>query len=233
MESRLDEAAQAASSAAEYRDAREPVLDPVERVCELCFGLFMALTFVGLVSAATTHDPNAGRMMFTTALGCNLAWGLADAVMYLVRTLAARGRRLSLALDVRRASDAASARRLLHEALPGALRSVVGPADLEPMRARLAAAPVPDRPRFRARDFTGAFGIFLMVVLGTFPVALPFLLFDDARYALLVSRVLTLVMLFACGLALGRYAGFGGWRAGLAMTVVGCALTAAIIALGG
>ena len=33
--------------------AREPVLSPVDRVSELLFGLFMALTFVGAVSVAS------------------------------------------------------------------------------------------------------------------------------------------------------------------------------------
>ena len=32
----------------------EPILDPIERVSEMCFGLFMALTFVGAVSAASS-----------------------------------------------------------------------------------------------------------------------------------------------------------------------------------
>ena len=31
---------------------REPVLSPVDRVSEMLFGLFMALTFVGAVSVA-------------------------------------------------------------------------------------------------------------------------------------------------------------------------------------
>jgi hypothetical protein len=34
------------------RPAREPVLNPVDRVSEMLFGLFMALTFVGAVSVA-------------------------------------------------------------------------------------------------------------------------------------------------------------------------------------
>ena len=63
---------------------REPVLDTIERVSEMCFGLFMALTFVGAVSVATGAGEkavDAGRTMLATALGCNLAWGLVDAVM--------------------------------------------------------------------------------------------------------------------------------------------------------
>jgi hypothetical protein len=51
---------------------REPVLNPVDRVSELLFGLFMALTFVGAVSVAEGGREEL-RMMFAAALGCNLA----------------------------------------------------------------------------------------------------------------------------------------------------------------
>ena len=194
--------------------SREPVLDPVDRVCELCFGLFMALTFVGAVSA-TTDGPDAGRLMFYTALGCNLAWGLADAVMYLVRTLTERGRRLRLALAVRADPDAARGVRRLRDELDGVMRTLVTDAELEAVRARMAGLhELPSKPGLDARDW------------------LPFRVFEPEP-ALVVSRVLTLVMLFGCGLALGRHAGGGGWKSGLVMTVLGVALTAAIIALGG
>src|SRR5215469_7330262 len=85
-------------------ERRQPILNTVDRVSELCFGLFMALTFIGAVKAVTAGE-DAGYKMFFTALGCNLAWGLADAVMYLVRTLADRGQRLKLALTVQRERD--------------------------------------------------------------------------------------------------------------------------------
>lgn len=214
-------------------ESREPVLSTVDRVCELCFGLFMALTFVGAVSAATDGS-NAGRLMFYTALGCNLAWGLADAVMYLVRTITERARRLRLALAIRAEGDPGRAVRVLRGELTGVMRSLVSDAELEAIRGRLSAFPqLPAKPRLHARDYLAAASVFALVVLATFPVALPFVLFDDARMALLVSRLLTFAMLFAAGLALGREAGGGGWKSGVAMTVVGVALTAAIIALGG
>ncbi|MBC5785393.1 VIT1/CCC1 transporter family protein [Ramlibacter sp. USB13] len=217
-------------------EAREPVLSPVERVCELCFGLFMALTFVGAVSAATAGTEagtEAGRTMFYTALGCNLAWGLADAVMYLVRTLTDRARRVAVAHAVRAEPDAVSGVLQLRQEMGSVMRTLVSDVELEAVRARLSALPdLPARARLHGADYLAAAGVFALVVLGTMPVALPFLLMET-RPALLVSRVLTLVILFACGLALGRHAGGGGWRSGLAMTIVGVALTAAIIALGG
>jgi hypothetical protein len=214
-------------------EPREPVLDTVDRVCELCFGLFMALTFVGAVSAVTAGE-DAGRKMLFSALGCNLAWGLADAVMFLVRTLTNRSRRLTLALTVKREQDPAATIRVLRNALPKVMKTLVADSELEMIRARLAATPtLPARAHFVRDDFIAALGIFLLVVVSTFPVALPFVVFKDVTTALVVSRVLTLVMLFGAGLALGRFSGAGGLRAGLSMTALGVVLTMAIIALGG
>ncbi|MEM5403679.1 VIT1/CCC1 transporter family protein [Paraburkholderia unamae] len=211
----------------------EPILNTVERVTELCFGLFMALTFVGAVKAVTAGE-DAGSKLFFAALGCNLAWGLADAVMYLVRSLADRGQRLTLALTVKREPDRAVAVRALRAALPTALEPLVDDDELELIRARLAAKPtLPPRAHFRRDDFLGALGVFLLVVISTFPVALPFILVRDHTVALVVSRVLTLAMLFTAGFALGRYTGAGAMKAGFAMTLLGIVLTMAIIALGG
>lgn len=214
-------------------DAREPVLDTVDRVSELCFGLFMALTFVGAVSAATAGE-GAGRKMFYTALGCNLAWGLADAVMFLVRTLTNRGRRRTLAWNIKYELDAPAGIRALRKALPQWITPLIADPELELIRARVATMPdLPRRPGFLRDDVVGAVGIFLIVVSSTFPVALPFVLFRDVSTALIVSRVLTIAMLFGSGMALGYHAGFSGWKAGLVMAAVGVALTMAIIALGG
>lgn len=214
-------------------ERREPVLDTVDRVSELCFGLFMALTFVGAVSVVTAGQ-DAGRKMLYSALGCNLAWGLADAVMFLARTLTNRGKRLSLALAIKREQDTEAAIRTLHDALPTSMRGLVAAPELELIRARIAALPtLPRRPRLCAADFAGAAGIFVIVVLSTFPVALPFVVFKHLPVALIVSRILTLLMLFAGGYALGHFAGRRGWRSGFAMVALGTALTAAIVALGG
>ncbi|WP_028227852.1 membrane protein [Paraburkholderia ferrariae] len=222
-----------AASGLDHTEQREPVLDTVDRVSELCFGLFMALTFVGAVSVVSA-GPGTGRKLLYSALGCNLAWGLADAVMFLVRTIINRGKRLSLALRIKRETNATAAVEALHDALPSSLRGLVALQELELIRARIAAMEtLPRHSRLGAADFAGALGIFAIVVLSTFPVALPFVLFDNLSVALVVSRVLTLLMLFAGGYALGRFAGTSGRREGVAMVALGCALTAAIVALGG
>jgi len=210
----------------------EPVLDTVERVSEMCFGLFMALTFVGAVSVAT-GGKDQGQAIMDAALGCNLAWGLADSVIYLIHQITGRAKRLTLALKVQTASDKSVAIKALRNALPSHMESIVTDKELEAIRARIAVTSLPAAPELSRDDFLGALGVFLIVVLSTFPVALPFVLINDISTALLVSRVLSLVMLFGGGFALGRYAGYSGWKSGFGMVGLGTALTAAIIALGG
>lgn len=213
--------------------AREPLLSPVDRVSEMLFGLFMALTFIGAVSAATSGREEI-RTMFITALGCNLAWGLVDAVMYLVRTITERGRRLNLMLAVRSAPDAETGRQLVASALSKAASNLVSATEIEAVRARIVALPsLPDRPTLGSNDALAALGIFLIVVAATFPVVLPFNFIQDVGTAKLVSRGTALAMLFLGGLALGRYAGYGSLRTGFVMTGLGAALVVAIIALGG
>ena len=212
---------------------REAVLSPVDRVSEMLFGLFMALTFVGAVSVAEAGRAQI-RDMFVAALGCNLAWGLVDAIMYLVRTVTDRGRTLMLVQSVRAAPDAETGRRLLERLLSRAAANVVSQAELEAIRGRiLALSSVPARPTLAWDDLLAALAIFLIVVGATFPVVLPFALFQDVGTAKNVSRAIALAMLFVGGLALGRYAGYGSWRVGLMLVGLGTALVIAINALGG
>ncbi len=217
----------------EVEVTREPVLSPIDRVSELLFGLFMALTFVGAVSVAQAGQDEI-RKMFAAALGCNLAWGLVDAVMYLVRTITDRGRSLTLVRSVRAAPDAATGRRLIESSLSRGGASLVSEAEIEAIRGRIVArTSLPARPALHWRDLLAAVCIFLIVVASTFPVVLPFLLIQDVATAKFASRAIALAMLFFGGLALGRFAGYGSWKAGLLMAGLGTALVAAITALGG
>src|SRR6478752_6066029 len=110
--------------------AREPVLDLVDRVCELLFGLFMALTFVGAVSVAESGRAEL-RTMFISALGCNIAWGLVDAVMYVVRAITARGRSITLVRAVRAAAQPEAGRQLIRASLSPVVAKLASEASLE------------------------------------------------------------------------------------------------------
>jgi uncharacterized membrane protein len=91
------------------------------------------------------------------------------------------------------------------------------------------------RPRayLHADDFRGALGVFLLVVIATIPVALPFVFLHETHRAMRVSNGIALVMLFAGGWSLARHSGLSTWRLGTGMLALGTVLVLATIALGG
>jgi hypothetical protein len=216
---------------AETRSAR--VLDPIERISEVLFGLFMVLTFTGTLSVADSGRDEV-RDMLVAAIGCNIAWGFVDGVMYVLRNMVVRARQGIFARAVRMASGPEEARRLI-AAEVGPLAAGLGTSGLENLRQWTVGQPAPlaGRVRLTADDLRSAVGVFLLVFLSTFPVVLPFVFIDDLQLAKRVSAAVAIVMLFLCGYGWGRYGGLTPWRSGLTMVLLGMAVEAVVIALGG
>jgi VIT1/CCC1 family predicted Fe2+/Mn2+ transporter len=208
-------------------------LDPIERASEVLFGLIMVLTFTGSLSVVEMGNEDVRTMLFG-ALGCNFAWGIIDAVFYLMGSLAEKGRDLATLRAVRDADDPEQAQRLIADALPPVVASVLEPGELEAVRVRLKRlAEPPGRARLDGVDWRGARGVFLLVFLSTFPVVIPFIVMRDPLTALRVSNAIAVALLFVAGYAFGRITGRRPLRAGAAMVVLGSILVGITIALGG
>ena len=210
-----------------------PVLSPVDQVSGVIFGLIMALTFTGSLSVASA-DRAEVRSMLIGALGCNIAWGLVDAVMFLLGIAAERGRNLAILKEARSSRDPVRARELIAESMPPVITATMEPAEIDTIRDRLARLPEPPaRLGLNRWDLRAALGVFLMVFLATLPVALPFLFLSEAHYALRVSNGIALLMLFLGGYILGRHGMRHPWWTGALTMGVGLVLVWATIALGG
>jgi hypothetical protein len=208
------------------------ILDPMDRISEVLCGLIMALTFTCTLGVATADDIQV-RTMLIGALGCNLAWGIIDGGVYLMARLSERGRALISWRAVRDTADVDTARRIIMDALPKLLASALEPTQLELIRQNLRQLPEPERPRLTKSDWLGALGLCLLSFVSTFPIVIPFIFIGDARLALRFSNVVAIAMLFLCGYAFGRCAGFRPAAMGLSMVAVGGALVGVAIALGG
>jgi VIT1/CCC1 family predicted Fe2+/Mn2+ transporter len=218
--------------AADLLRSRRRVLDPVERSEEVIFGLIMALTFTCSISVATSGRQEV-REMLIGALGCNLAWGIVDGVMYVVTSMVQRARELGLILAVRSVDDATAA-RLVQSRMSEALAAVADEEWLNRSVARLRAIPAPARRvMVTAADLRGAVAVLLVVLLATLPVAVPFMLIAEAEHALRLSNAVAVVMLFAAGAALARFGGLSRAWLGFAMVFLGSSLVGLTIALGG
>jgi hypothetical protein len=209
------------------------LLDPADRISEILFGLIMVLTSTGTLSVVTAGRTDV-KTMVMGALGCNLAWGIIDAGIYLMGILEERGRNFRMVRAARHGADPGYARRLIENSLPASLASVVSDAELEAMRQKLLRL-----PEFAARagliktDALAVLAICLWVFLTTFPVVMPFLFINDVHLALRISNAVAIAMLFLCGYAFAKCIGGRPWTIGMLMVAVGCALVAVAIALGG
>lgn len=209
------------------------VLDPIDRVSEVLFGLIMVLTFTGSLSVAEAGRDDV-RMMLIGALGCNLAWGIIDGVFFLMGSLAEKGRSLIAFRAVRKAVTPEQARSIVANALPPLVASILEPAELDAMSGRLQKLrEPPGHVRLRRDDWMGALGVFLLVFLSTFPVVIPFFFMPHVRPALAFSNGIAIVMLFLTGFAFGRMTERHPWLIGIAMVLIGAVLVAMTKALGG
>jgi len=209
------------------------VLEPIERVSEVLFGLIMVLTFTGSLSVAESGRDDV-RTMLIGALGCNIAWGIIDGIFYLMGSLAEKGRGLIAFRAVRKATNPEEARGIVADALPPVIAAILEPAELDAMSRRLQELPEPSgHMSFRRSDWLGAIGVFLLVFLSTFPVVIPFIFMQNYRPALAVSNAIAIVMLFLTGYAFGRMTERNPWLVGIAMVFIGAILVAMTKALGG
>jgi len=208
------------------------VLEPHERVSEVLFGLIMVITFTGSLSIAEAGRDDV-RTMVIGAVGCNLAWGIIDSVFYLLGCLAERSRSLLTLRAIRGATDSAAAQRVVAEALPPLVASVLEPRELESILQRLRGLPQTRSAGLTRNDAAGALGVFLLVFASTFPVTIPFIFVQELSLAMRLSNAIAVTMLLGAGAVYGRSIGRSAWAFSVGMAALGGVLVALTIALGG
>ncbi|WP_429819792.1 VIT family protein [Ensifer sp. B1-9] len=208
------------------------VLDPVDRAAEILFGLIMVMTFTDSLGVAQAGSADV-KAMLIGALSCNVAWGIIDAVMFLMSSMAERRVSKQTVVAVQAAASASAARSVIAGALPPLVLAALSASDLDRIRLHLMNLPADKmQVRLRAQDFAAALTVFLLVFLLTFPVVTPFMFSNDVTSALRVSNLIAIGLLFGTGYTLGRHSGTP-LRVGFLMTAVGLVMVATVIALGG
>lgn len=209
------------------------VLNPVDRISEVLFGLIMVLTFTGTISVATDGRQEI-RDLLWAALGCNLAWGFVDAIMYLMNVLLERGHGLSVLNRIVKSNDIESSREILREEIQPVISGLMTDQELDQLSDRLKNLPIPSkRNLLTVHDILAGIQIFLLVFLCTLPVALPFAFLDDVAIAMRTSNGVALFLLFVGGFILSGYAGFRRVITASIYVVIGVLLVALTMALGG
>ena len=211
-------------------------LDPGSRLGEVLFGLIMVLTITLAAGLTVTEDKAGVRELLLAAIGCNVAWGIIDAVLYLMNCLTVRRGRVRLVEAVKRAPHQDAALALIKNEVEPDLQAMLDDEDADAFsmatlkyitRARAS------RVGLSKEDVYGAIACFLLVFGACFPATLPFFIFSQPHFALRVSNFLLIALLFLVGQKWARYAGVNRFLAGSVMVAIGLALVGVAILLGG
>ena len=92
-------------------------LEPIETISEILFGLIMVLTVTCSFSVVQAQRKGV-RAMLVAALGCNLAWGVIDAVFHLMVRFSEQGHGIVALLALRKPLEVAQAQTILAGFLP-------------------------------------------------------------------------------------------------------------------
>jgi len=209
------------------------LLSPFDRISEILFGLIMALTFTCTINIFESGRTEVKDTLIA-ALGCNIAWGLVDAVMYILGVLSERGRNKTIVKFIRSTNQTESAREFISDALPPLLASVISNEQLDELRKSLLSIPESSiKVRLTKTDFKTAIGIFFLVFISTFPVVIPFLFITEAQLALRISNLVAIVFMFICGWLLASYGNYNKIVSSISIAVIGVLLVGLTIMLGG
>lgn len=205
----------------------------MERISEILFGLVMVLTITCSFSVGGAGHTEVHQMLIG-ALGCNVAWGVIDAFLYWLACFHVHGQKIRALRAVREAKSPVEAHGVIADALPPVVAGVTTPIELEEFRRRLQQLPEPPAsPRLTKDEWLAGVGVFLLVVVATLPVALPFLFVHEPRRALRISNGIAILLLFLTGYLYGYHIRYRPLTSGLIMVVIGAAMVAMTIALGG
>ena len=214
----------------------ERYLDPASRLGEVLFGLIMVLGAT-LTAGLSVSEGRAGvRQLLQAALGCNIAWGIIDGIMYVMHCMTARAEKAHFIEAIQHAPNEDAALAIIRDEIEPRFETLAGPQHREALcRSILEYLSQGEAPRTRVTkdDLYGAVGCFWLVFLSCLPVAVPFLIFSEPTRALRISNALLIAMLFVTGHMWARHAHLNRLVAGLVMVAIGLALVGVAVLLGG
>lgn len=210
-------------------------LDPVDALVEGIFSILIVLTFT--LAARATADAVISSRLWAEALGCAVAWGFIDGVIYLLSCLLERDRQFRL----RRVLRGTTTEEGGIATLANELDEVLAPLADQAMRRviysalyRRAREPITAPAGLTRADVVGALGVILIAVVAALPVVLPLLVLrHDPSLAMRIATLTACATLFGMGYLWARYVESPPVRAGLLLMLVGVGLAVVAVPFGG
>jgi len=212
-------------------------LDPGETLGEVLGGLIMALTFTLAARLFTATGQLETHELVVAIIGCNVAWGVIDATLFVLNSLFYRSRHARFFRAIKSVRNESEALAAVEEEFGLEEEPLaVHPEDRDRLYRSLLALSVhatPARAGLRRQDFVSALLVFVLVSATALPGVIPLLLLGDANLALHVSNWVLILLLFVVGYWWGGYTEAPAWRVGLTAMLLGVFMVGVAVALGG
>jgi len=216
------------------RDFINRHVDPSTRLGEVLFGLIMALGITGAVRFGLAEANN--RQLFIAVLGCNIAWGIVDGVMFAMLALFERGRKARIVKAALNAPTDQAAFEAIHQEIGERLEPLMTSAERDQVYRWVldqARRSTREEPRLLRKDLFGAVSVGTLILAATCPIVIPFLVISSPTTAVRISNTITVLMMFGIGWWWGRTVGTNPLKSGLGVASIGFVLVLTTIALGG
>lgn len=221
------------------------LLDPIDRLAQTIYSVLILLTFTLTLRVFDFHsdvvpplrDEIVVNELLFAAIGATIAWGVIDAMMYLLLELFQRSERHRLLQQIQAAPDVSSGIALVAEELDYVLDPITAEDERSQLYQSIYQRLLQSEPRpigLRREDFTGAIGTLLITILAVIPSLIPLVLFrHDTNLAIRGSNIVSFIVLFVAGYRWGQYTGGHPLRTGFILAGMAALMVFIAIPLGG
>jgi len=163
--------------------------------------------------------------------------GIIDGIMYVLTNLIKRGKIYRLASSIKSKKDKGDVRISIEDELSSTVVDSLKDEDKEKISDEILKRVDPsviEKPEgITKKDLLVILLTFLTVCSTAIPLIIPIMIFDDLIFAIRVSFVIGLAMLFFIGFLWGKYASRNKIRSALAVMTIGVITVGITIVLGG
>lgn len=212
------------------------LITPAGRLQEMIYAIIMVLTVTSTVSRTLPDSEEGMRTLVFAVLGCNIAWGIVDGVMYVLTSLFNKNRALKMVKDATSAVTGDEALSIIDGEFNPPFEWMLEKDERRKLNEEILDhvirlnPPVATVTRY---DLMGGVVCFIVTFLTTLPAVVPFYFMSEMDPAIRLSNAIALSMLFMVGVEYARYTNKNPIKTAVGLVFLGGVVVIVTIILGG
>ncbi len=211
-------------------------ITPVGRLQEIIYALIMVITVSSTVSRAVPDTEEGIQTLIFAVLGCNIAWGIVDGVMFVLTNLFNRNKSLKMVKDATSAMTGDEALSIIDGEFSPPFEWMLGCDERKKLNEEILDHVIrlhPPVAKITRDDITGGMFCFVVTFLTTLPAIMPFYFIGEMEPAIRISNGIVMTMLFFTGVEYAKYTDKNPLKTALGLTLLGAVVVVVTILLGG